>query len=67
MFKSRSKKAEEEAKQEENYIPTKDLEAEEEKVEYNFPWKALIIGGSLLAVIIILVVIIFVLGGPINK
>lgn len=67
MFKSRRKKAEEEAKLDENYVPTKDLEADEEKPNYYFPWTGLIIVGVLLVIIIVLIILIFVLGGPVNK
>lgn len=67
MFKTRARKAEEEAKKQEDYIPTKDLEADEEKPEYHFPWLALIIGGGLLVIVVVLIIVIFALGGPVNK
>lgn len=67
MFKTRARKAEEEAKKDENYVPTKDLEADEEKPNFYFPWTALIIGGVLVVIIVVLVVLIFALGGPVNK
>ena len=65
MFKSRRKIAEEEAKKEEGYIPTKDLEAdetaEEKKSHYEIPWTGVIIAGVLLAIGIGCLVVILVL------
>ena len=64
MFKSRRKKSEEEARQDANYRPTKELEAEEEKPQYDVPWTGVILIASLVAIIVVAVVIMFVFGGP---
>lgn len=64
MFKSRRVKAEEEARQEENYRPTKDLEAHEDKPTYEIPWTGLIIVGVLLALVVLFVILIFAVGAP---
>ena len=61
MFKSRRKKAEEEAKLEEDYRPTEELEADEEKVEYSFPRVPLIVAGVLVLAVIICLIVIFTL------
>ena len=70
MFKSRRKIAEEEAKKEEGYIPTKDLKPteteEERKSHYDIPWTGVIVGGVLLLLAIACLIVIFVLG-PTNK
>ena len=62
----RSRELEEEAKKEENYRPTKDLQADEEKPHIEVPWTALIIIGVLLVLAITCIIVIFALGGPIN-
>ena len=59
MFKSRRKKAEEEAKLEEGYRPTEELEADEEKAEYSFPRVPLIVAGVLVLAVIICLIVIF--------
>lgn len=70
MFKSRRRIAEEEAKKEEGYIPTKDLKADESEEQrrshYDIPWTGVIVGGVLLLLAIACLIVIFVLG-PINK
>ncbi len=63
----RDKQLEEEAKKEENYRPTEELEAEEDKPHYQVPWTALIVIGVLLLLAIVCIIVIFALGGPINK
>ena len=71
MFKTRSKKLEEEAKQE-NLTPTKDLEvdesklSEEEKGKTEFPWLFVIIAGSIALIMIGIFITIFAIGGPFN-
>ena len=69
MFKTRRKIAEEEAKKEEGYIPTKDLKAdettEEKKTHYDIPWTGLIIGGVLVLLIVGCIIVIALLGGPV--
>ena len=69
MFKTRRKIAEEEAKKEEGYIPTKDLKAdetaEEKKNRYDIPWSGLIIGGILVLLIVGCIITIVLLGGPV--
>jgi len=66
MFKSRRRIAEEEAKKEENYIPTKDLKAEESEEEkkshYDIPWTGLIVGGVLLLIAIACIIVVFTVG-----
>lgn len=66
MFKTRGKIAEEEAKKEEGYIPTKDLKAdetpEEKKSHFDIPWTGVIIAGALLVIVIALVITILLLG-----
>ena len=66
MFKSRRKIAEEEAKKEEGYIPTKDLQAdetpEEKKSHFDIPWTGVIIAGALLLIAIVCMIIIFTVG-----
>ena len=66
MFKSRRRIAEEEAKKEEGYIPTKDLKADETEEErrnhFDIPWTGVIIAGALLVIVIALVITIFVFG-----
>ena len=66
MFKSRRKIAEEEAKKEEGYIPTKDLKAdetpEERKSHFDIPWTGVIIAGSLLIIAIVCMIVIFTIG-----
>ena len=63
MFKTRRKIAEEEAKKEEGYIPTKDLKAdeteEEKKSHYDIPWTGIIVVGVLVVVVVVCLVIIF--------
>ena len=70
MFKSRRRIAEEEAKKQEDYIPTKDLKAdeteEEKKNRYDIPWTGLIIAGVLLVLIAGCIVTVVLLGGPIK-
>lgn len=63
----RSKQLEEEAKQDPNYRPTSELQAEEEKPHIEVPWTALIIVGVLLVLAIVCIIVIYALGGPINK
>ncbi|MCR4879350.1 MAG: hypothetical protein K5906_00110 [Bacilli bacterium] len=63
----RSKQVEEEAKLEENYRPTEELQADEEKPHIEVPWTALIICGVLLLLAIVCIIVIFALGGPVNK
>lgn len=58
MLKTRQKKLEEEAKKEPDYIPTKELHAEEEKPDYKVPWTGLIIIGVILLLIIICIIVI---------
>ena len=69
MFKTRRRIAEEEAKKEEGYIPTKDLKAdetpEEKKTRYDIPWTGLIIGGVLVLLIVGCIIVIALLGGPV--
>lgn len=60
----RSRELEEEAKKEENYRPTSELQAEEEKPHIEVPWTALIICGVLLVLVIVCIIVIFALGGP---
>ena len=66
MFKTRRKIAEEEAKKEEGYIPTKDLKADEteeqKKSHFDIPWTGVIVGGVLLIVAIVCMIIVFTLG-----
>ena len=66
MFKSRRKIAEEEAKKEEGYIPTKDLKAdetpEERKSHFDIPWTGVIIAGALLIIAIVCMIVIFTVG-----
>jgi len=66
MFKSRRRIAEEEAKKEEGYIPTKDLKADETEEErrnhFDIPWTGVIVGGVLLVIAIVCIILIFVFG-----
>ena len=66
MFKSRRKIAEEEAKKEEGYIPTKDLKAdetpEERKSHFDIPWTGVIVAGVLLVIAIVCMIVIFTIG-----
>ena len=66
MFKTRRKIAEEEAKKEEGYIPTKDLKADEteeqKKSHFDIPWTGVIVGGVLLIIAIVCMIIVFTLG-----
>ena len=66
MFKSRRRIAEEEAKKEEGYIPTKDLKAneteEERRNHFDIPWTGVIVGGVLLIIAIVCIILIFVFG-----
>lgn len=66
MFKSRRKIAEEEAKKEEGYTPTKDLKAdetpEERKSHFDIPWTGVIIAGALLIIAIVCMIVIFTVG-----
>ena len=66
MFKTRQRIAEEEAKKEEGYIPTKDLKAdeteEEKKSHFDIPWTGVIVGGALLIIAIVCMIIVFTLG-----
>ncbi len=70
MFKSRRRKAEEEAKLEENYRPTKTLEADESNVSDDekgwtkFPLSAIIIFSVIVVAIIICIILIICFGGP---
>lgn len=70
MFKTRRRIAEEEAKRQEDYIPTKDLKAieseEEKKNRYNIPWTGLIVVGVLVLIAVALIITIVLLGGPVN-
>ena len=63
MFKTRGQKAEEIAKKEPNYIPTKDLheENEEENKKIEFPWSAAIILGVIALLIVACIIVIVVL------
>jgi len=63
----RSKQLEEEAKKEENYRPTSELQEEGDKPKIEVPWTALIIIGVLLVLAIVCIIVIFSMGGPINK
>jgi len=61
MFKSRRRIAEEEAKKDPNYIPTKDLKAEgDEEAHIQIPWTGLIIVGVLVLLMIACIVVICV-------
>ena len=66
MFKTRRKIAEEEAKKEEGYIPTKDLKAdetpEERKSHFDIPWTGVIVAGVLLVIAIVCMIVIFTVG-----
>ena len=62
----RSREVEEQAKQDPNYRPTSELQAEEDKPHIEVPWTALIIVGSLIVVAIICIIVIFAMGGPIK-
>lgn len=66
MFKTRRRIAEEEAKKEEGYIPTKDLKAdetdEERRNHFDIPWTGVIVGGVLLVIAIVCIILIFVFG-----
>lgn len=66
MFKTRRRIAEEEAKKEEGYIPTKDLKADETEEErrnhFDIPWTGVIVGGVLLIIAIVCIILIFVFG-----
>ena len=66
MFKSRRKIAEEEAKKQEGYIPTKDLKAdetpEERKSHFDIPWTGVIVAGALLVIAIVCMIVIFTVG-----
>lgn len=71
MFKSRKQIAEEEAKREENYIPTKDLMSDEDrenggKVKLSIPWTPVIIMGVLAILIVVCIIVILSTGGPVN-
>lgn len=66
MFKRRSKELEEAAKKEENYRPTNELQAEEDKPHYEIPWTAIIIIGILTVLMVICIIVVFTLGGPIK-
>lgn len=69
MFKSRRKKAEEEAKLDPDYRPTKDLHAEgEEEInrKANFPLGFVISIGVIVVLIIVCIIVIVVSGGPIS-
>jgi len=59
MFKTRKKIAEEEAKKEEDYRPTKELESTSPVEKGSFPKAAVIIIGILVLLIIICVAVIF--------
>ena len=69
MFKNKQKELEAKAKAEdgENFVPTEELKADEEKPEYRIPWTALIIVGALLILIGVCIAIIYAYGGPVNK
>ena len=62
----RSREVEEQAKQDPNYRPTSELQADEDKPHIEVPWTALIIVGSLIVVAIICIIVIFAMGGPIK-
>ena len=66
MFKTRRKIAEEEAKKEEGYIPTKDLKAdetpEERKSHFDIPWTGVIVAGVLLVIAVVCMIVIFTIG-----
>ena len=70
MLKTRARKAEEEAKREEGYIPTKDLLSDDDKVNNNpkveFPLIPAIIMGVLAVLIVVCIVVIATTGGPVN-
>lgn len=71
MFKSRRRKAEEEAKKEKDYRPTSELEADETNVKdenkgwSGFPLSTIIIFSILVVLIIVCIVCIYAFGGPI--
>lgn len=70
MLKTRARKAEEEAKREEGYIPTKDLLSDDDKANNNpkveFPLIPAIIMGVLAVLIVVCIVVIATTGGPVN-
>lgn len=70
MLKTRARKAEEEAKKEEGYIPTKDLLSDDDKANNNpkveFPLIPAIIMGVLAVLIVVCIVVIATTGGPVN-
>ena len=70
MFKSRRRIAEEEAKKEENYIPTEELLSEDDKTnpsggKIEFPLVPVIIMGVLVLAIIACIIVIIATGGPV--
>lgn len=75
MFKSRKKQCEEEAKKEleYDYVPTKDLKAEEsnEPIDNDdrkkFPWIPVIVMGVIVILMIVCVIVIMAMGGPVNS
>lgn len=67
MFKTRSKKIEEEAKKDPDYRPSKDLHAEGEEegnFKANFPLGMIITLGVIIVLIIVSIVVIMLSGGP---
>lgn len=70
MFKSRRRIAEEEAKKEENYIPTEELMSDDDKAnpsggKIEFPLIPAIIMGVLALAIIACIIVIIATGGPV--
>lgn len=70
MFKTRGKIAEEQAKQEEGYIPSKELMSDDDRENNNpkieFPWLPVIIMGVLAVLIIVCIIVIIATGGPVT-
>ena len=70
MFKTRAKIAEEEAKKEEGYIPTKDLMSDDDREnkdpKLDFPWVPAIIMGVLAILIVACIIVISLTGGPVK-
>jgi len=57
-FKSRRRKCEEEAKQDPDYRPTKDLESTEKIEKSETPWTAIILIGVLVLIAIVCIIVI---------
>lgn len=70
MFKTRGKIAEEQAKQEEGYIPSKELMSDDDRKNNNpkieLPWLPVIIMGVLAVLIIVCIIVIAATGGPVT-